>query len=152
MVEVEIMKKLSVILFVLLFAFGANAQTTKSKRQPLPANIANWQDSFKLVNNAAVKSRLKKLLGKKGYADFLESWETVNPIVKKGNVLFSSGCLIHACGNVESAIAIDLKSKTIHVGIFRDNEKTKYFNEAKRKTPQIVRNWANRLIENKERN
>ncbi len=141
------MKKLSVILFVLLLAFGANAQTGKLKRQPLPVNIAGWKDSFKLVNNAAVKSRLKKLLGKKGYADFLESWETINPIVKKGDILFASGCLIHACGHIESAIAIDLKTKTIHVGIFRQDETSKIYDEDEKKQPKVLSDWFNNLIE-----
>jgi hypothetical protein len=141
------MKKLSVVLFVLLFAFGANAQTAKSKRPVLPANIANFKDSFKLVNDAAVKSRLKKLLGKKGYADFLESWETINPIVKKDGILFASGCLIHACGHIESAIAIDLKTKTIHVGIFRQDETSKIYDEYQKKPPKVLSDWLNNLSE-----
>jgi hypothetical protein len=86
-------------------------------------------------------------LGKKNYADFLESWETINPIVKKGNLLFSSGCLIHACGHAESAITIDWQSKTIHVGIFREQEKTRFFNERGRKTPLVIKNWATRLLQ-----
>ena len=87
-------------------------------------------------------------MGKKNYEDFKESWETLNPIVKKGNILFSSGCLIHACGHAESAIAIDLVNKTIHVGIFREDEKTRYINENKRKTPQAMKTWGKRLDKN----
>jgi hypothetical protein len=139
------MKKLTLILFLLIAANGISAQTGK-----LPANIAKWEDSHKILNNSAIKSRLLKLLGRKNYANFLESWETVNPIVRKGNFLFSSGCLIHACGHIEAAVAIDLQSKTIHAAIFRDGEKTRYFNERKRKTPQSIKNWARRLEELKK--
>ena len=136
-----------IFVFVLICTFTSFAQT----QTKLPTNIAKWsnQDSLKLLNNVAIKSRLKKLLGTKNYADFLESWETVNPIVKKGNFLFSSGCLIHACGHAESAIAIDLVNQTVHAGIFRDEAKTKYFNEKSRKTPSTIKNWANRLVANK---
>jgi len=143
------MKKLIVILFVLGCALGSSA-LAQSKRPALPANIAKWSgsDSDRILKNVTIKNRLKKLLGKKNYADFTESWETLNPIVKKGNFLFSSGCLIHACGHIESAIAIDLVNQTVHAGIFRETEKTKYFNENGRKTPQVIKNWANRLIKN----
>jgi hypothetical protein len=140
------MKKLIIILFVLVSAFGAFAQT-KSQYPDLPVNLAKWNgaDSDKILKNPAIKTRLKNLLGKKSYAAFLESWETQNPIIKKGNFLFSSGCLIHACGHAESAMAIDFVNQTIHVSIFRETEKTKYFNEKGRKTPASIKNWANRL-------
>lgn len=139
------MKKiLFALLLSLVFALCAFAQTPA-----LPANIAKWNgaDSDKLLKNVTIKSRLKKLLGKKNYADFMESWETLNPIVKKGNFLFSSGCLIHACTHAESAIAIDLVNNSIHAAIYRDEEKPKYFNEKSRKTPQVIKNWANRLAQ-----
>ena len=97
------------------------------------------------MENAIIKVRLKKLLGKKNYASFLESLETLNPIEKNGGILFSSGCLIHACTQLESAVAIDLVNKTIHAGIFRRNEKTKYFNENGRKSPKALKSWADRL-------
>lgn len=139
------MKKKIIVFFILVCAFGLSVQA-----QSLPANIAKWNgaDSDKILNNTTIKYRLKRLLGKKNYADFLESWETQNPITKKGKFLFSSGCLIHACGHIESAIAIDLRTKTIHTAIFREREKTRYFNERKKKTPNVIKNWANRLIQN----
>lgn len=133
------MKKVGLtILIIAAFTVFTFAQTNFAKM--------NGKDSHDLLTNPTIKARLKKLLGEKSYADFTESWETVNPVIKKGNFLFSSGCLIHACGHLESAIAIDLLKKTIHVGIFRETEKTKYFNERRRKTPAIIRNWAQNLI------
>src|SRR5205085_285843 len=55
------------------------------------------------------------------------------------------GCLIHACTHLESAIAIDLVNKTIHLAIFRQVEKTRYFNEDGKQTPEVIRDWANHL-------
>jgi hypothetical protein len=60
---------------------------------------------------------------------------TVTPIEKDGNILFSSGCLIHACTHLESAIAIDLVKNTIHAAIYNEEKKTGYFNEKGGKTP-----------------
>lgn len=135
-------------LILLIFNLCVFAQTNiKHKKSGLPANIGklNGADSDRLLNNAAIKIRLKKLLGKKNYAAFLESFETLTPIVKKGAFLFASGCLIHACTHLESAIAVDLVNKTIHAAIYRQNERTKYFNEKGRRTPRAIKNWANRL-------
>lgn len=138
---------LFLFLITAIFGFSVFAQNVKSKVSALPAGIAGWndEDSDKILRNAVIKARLKKLLGKKNYASFLESFETLTPIEKNGNILFSSGCLIHACTQLESAIAIDPVNKTIHAGIFRRNEKTKYFNENGRKTPRSLKNWANQL-------
>jgi hypothetical protein len=113
----------------------------------LPADIAKLEgeDSDKLLNHPTIKLRLKKLLGKKQYSHFMEGFETINPIEKKGNFLFTKGCLIHACGHVESAIAIDLVKQTIHVGIFRETEKIVFFNEQRRKTPSLLISWRSLL-------
>ena len=136
-------------LFLITSIFGASgfAQTVKTKVPALPAGIADWkgEDSSKILDNAVIKARLKKLLGKKNYASFLESFETLNPIEKTGDILFSSGCLIHACGHLESAIAVDLVNNIIHTAIHNEEKKTRYFNEKGSKTPESITNWANRL-------
>ena len=140
------MKQISIILLITLaLCFSVTAQTSKTKRPALPANIAKWKDSYKLLNNPTIKTRLRTLLGKKNYADFVESWETLNPIVKKGNFLFSSGCLIHACGHIESAMAIDLVKKTIHAGIFQQGIKSKLYNEDNQPTPKVLMDWFKNL-------
>lgn len=140
------MKKI-ILLFVSIgvFSFCINAQTAKNTKLPANINKMTNGDSLKLLENPIIKLRLKKLLGKKNYDEFLESFETVTPIEQKGSFLFTSGCLIHACSKAESAIAIDLTNKTIHTSIYRLGEKTKYFNENRRKTPKAIRDWANRL-------
>jgi hypothetical protein len=139
------MKKIIFLFLIsLIFATSTFAQKVKPN---FPADIAAWtgEDSAKILENPVIKIRLKRLLGAKNYASFLESFETLTPIKKNGNILFSSGCLIHACTHLESAIAIDLANQTIHAAIYRDDKKTKYFNEIGSKTPKSIANWANRL-------
>ncbi len=139
------------LLIVAICAFGATAQTNK-KGDKLPAVIIKMTDadSFALLNNPVIKTRLKKLLGAKNYAAFLDSFETVSPVEKNESILFASGCLIHACGHLESAIAVDLVNQTVHAAIYNQIEKTKFFNEKNRKTPAIIKNWADRLAAVKE--
>ena len=141
------MKKIvSLLLITFVSCFSATAQTAKTRRPALPSDLAAvaGKDSDSLLKNPVIQSRLKKLLGNK-YDSFLESFETLNPITKKRNLLFSSGCLIHACTHAESAIAVDLANRTIHAAIFRQAEKTRYFNEGGKATPKVIRDWANNL-------
>jgi len=107
---------------ILSLSFPAAAQKAKPKAGPLPAAIRAWagQDSDKLLKDPVITTRLKTLMGKTNYASFIESFETLAPITKDGDVLFASGCLIHACTHLESAIAINLKANTIHAAIYND--------------------------------
>ena len=136
----------SLLLITLVSCFSATAQTAKTRRPALSPDIAAvaGQDSDSLLKNPALQTRMKKLLGTK-YGSFMESFETLNPVTKEGNFLFSSGCLIHACTHLESAIAVDLINRTIHAAIFRQDEKTRYFNEGGGATPKVIRDWADNL-------
>jgi hypothetical protein len=136
----------SLLLVALAFCFSATAQTPQTRRPALPSGIAaaEGHDSDSLLRNAAIQARMKRLLGSK-YDAFMQSFETLNPVRKEGNFLFSSGCLIHACTHLESAIAVDLANQTIHAAIFRQDEKTRYFNEGGRPTPAVIKDWAGNL-------
>jgi hypothetical protein len=141
------MKNSTIVLVITsVICFPAMTQTTKPRRPALPSDIAIMagQDSDELLKSPAIKTRMKKLLGKR-YDSFMESFETLAPITKNGDFLFSSGCLIHACTHLESAIAIDVLNNTLHAAIFRQNKKTKHFNEDGKATPEVIRNWANNL-------
>lgn len=135
------------LLIAAIFGSSAFAQNVMPKVAELPAGIADWsgEDSDKILNDPVIKTRLKKLLGKENYAAFIESFETITPVEKDGDFLFSSGCLIHACTHLESAIAIDLVKNTIHAAIYNEEKKTRYFNERGSKTPEFIVAWANRL-------
>ncbi len=134
---------------MIIAALSASAlsQAAQRKTTALPAGIIDWsgEDSDKLLNNDVIKTRLKKLLRSAGYASFMESFETLTPITMEGDVLFASGCLIHACTHLESAIAIDVKANTIHAAIFNDERETLYFNERGSKTPRSIVDWAKNL-------
>jgi hypothetical protein len=136
----------SLLLVALAFCFSATAQTPQTRRPALPSGIAGAEghDSDSLLKNAAIQARMKKLLRSK-YDAFMDSFETLNPVRKEGNFLFSSGCLIHACTHLESAIAVDLVNQTVHAAIFRQHEKTQYFNEAGTATPAVIKDWAGNL-------
>ena len=139
-------KQAFVLLLTLIASFSAAAQTARSRRHALPPDIAvtAGQDSDSLLKNPVIEARMRKLLGKE-YASFMESFETLTPVTKEGHFLFSSGCLIHACMHLESAVAIDLARGTIHAAIFRQDEKTRYFNEGGQATPEVIRGWAGNL-------
>ncbi|HEX8847372.1 MAG TPA: hypothetical protein VF791_22200 [Pyrinomonadaceae bacterium] len=111
---------------------------------PSDISAAAGQDSDSLLKNPVIQARMKRLMGKQ-YASFMESFETLTPVARRGNFLFSTGCLIHACTHLESAIAIDLTNRTVHAAIFRQDEKTRYFNEGGKATPEVIRDWANNL-------
>lgn len=139
------------IIFLLLISgilgIPGLAQNPRSTVSALPAGIASWngKDSTKILNDPVIKVRLKKLLGKTNYASFMESFETLTPITKDGNVLFASGCLIHACTHLESAIAIDLGNNTIHAAIYNDEKTTRFFNERSKRSPKPMIAWAKNL-------
>jgi hypothetical protein len=136
----------SLLLMTIVLCFSATAQTAKTRRAALPSDIAavEGQDSDSLLKNPVIKARMQRLLGNQ-YDSFMESFETLNPVTREGTFLFSSGCLIHACTHLESAIAINLTNKTIHAAVFRQTERTRYFNEGGRATPKVIRDWANNL-------
>jgi hypothetical protein len=136
----------SLLLVALVSCFSATAQRAKTPRPVLPSDISALagQDSATLLKHPAIQTRMKKLLGEK-YGSFMESFETLNPVTRKGNYLFSSGCLIHACTHLESAIAVDLVNRNVHAAIFRQDEKTRYFNEGGKATPGVIRGWADNL-------
>ena len=141
--------KLMIHLFLFAVIFGTSvlAQNVNPKASPLPVDIANWvgDDSDKILGNDAITKRLKKLMGEKDYVSFLESFETISPIEKEGQFLFTSGCMIRACTRLESAIAIDLKNESIHAAIYNEIEATKFFDEKGSKTPATIIKWVNRL-------
>lgn len=136
----------ALLLITFVLSFSAAAQAAKTRRPALPPDLAAvaGQDSDSLLRNPVIKARMKKLLRNK-YDSFMESFETLTPVKREGNFLFASGCLIHACTHLESAIAIDIAGKTIHAAIFRQDEKTKYFNEAGKATPDVIEAWADNL-------
>lgn len=136
-------------LLIVIFGVIGFGQAAKTDGGKLPVEIANWsgQDANKILDNPVIKIRLKKLLGEVDYETFSEYFETSTPIKKAGDLLFASGCMIHACTHLESAIAIDSVKNTIHVAIYDETDETKYFNEREGETPEAIVSWAKRFEE-----
>lgn len=123
------------------------AGADEAENPELPAGIADWagEGSDKLVSQPSINKRLQKLLGAENYEAFMGSFETLNAIERKGDVILGSGCMIRACTRLESALAVDLENKTIHAAIFNQIEETRYFNEKGAATPAALSEWARRL-------
>ncbi len=130
-----------------ILSISVFSQSSKPTATALPAGIATWGGEYsdKLLNNSIIEARLKKLMGSKNYSEFIESFETLTPISKDGDILFASGCLIHACTQLESAIAVNFKDNTVHAAIFDTEKPTRYFNERGSKTPKAIVDWATSL-------
>ena len=141
------MKKIIFVLFIAaIFGLTATAQTAKPKSPALPGNLASYIDEYpvKLMKVAAVKTRLKALLGKK-YATFDSNIAVQAPMKQVGDFLLASGCLPHSCTISEAAFAIDLKNKRIHAVIYEKGLAPKFYNEDKSATPQVLLDWVNEL-------
>ncbi len=74
-------------------------------------------------NEAAVKTRLRRLLGT-NYQFFFNRLQTEMPIENDGGVLIIQGCMAHQCTIEVGILAIDLANEKFHVAIkstdFRD--------------------------------
>ncbi|PYS86132.1 MAG: hypothetical protein DMF62_16895 [Acidobacteria bacterium] len=137
-----IRKSLLVTGLVIVSAVSFAAQP--SRRSPaLPANLSKYIDEYpvKLMKVPAVKARLKTLLGKR-YGDFDISIAVQSPMTKVGDFLLASGCMPHVCTINEAAFAIDLVNKRLHAVIYEKENPPLYFNEDKKPTPQVLKDWV----------
>lgn len=140
------MKKIFVLLGLMMILSVSAVAQTAAKRPALPTNLASYINEYPvtLMKVKSVKTRLKTLLGKR-YSDFVLSIQVQSPMTKVGDFLLASGCMPHVCTINEAAFAIDLKIKRIHAAIYEKDRPTKYFNEDKAPTPQILLDWVEEL-------
>ena len=138
---------------ILIMAFGGasliHAQS-KERAPKLPDNLARFDNEYPmfLFENAAVKKRLRVLLGK-SYDGFMEAIDTQSPMERSGDLLIGKGCAKGLCQIYEAMIVIDLAAKTIHCGIVGValNPKYRKFSESPKEFPAIITDWANDLLE-----
>jgi hypothetical protein len=140
------MKNLFILLGLTIILSGAAMAQPAAKHPALPGNLVKYVDEYPatLMKVASVRARLKALLGKR-YNDFDISIAVQSPITKVGDFLFASGCMPHVCTINEAAFVIDLKNKRIHAAIYEKDTPTKFFNEAKAPTPQVLLDWVEEL-------
>ncbi len=146
--ELKEMKR-NVVLFLLLVSItmaASSISNAQSNSPALPANLGKYVDKYPgaFLKLPAVKTRLRKLLGAR-YTAFMASFAVEMPFKNVSGFLFTTGCEAHSCTMSESAIAVDMATKTIHVGIYRLTTKAKFYNEAATATPQPISEWGAEL-------
>ena len=144
------LKKLIFTIFLTAIVSCLPIFAQSGERTPaLPKNLASYENKYpmELFKNAAVKKRLRALLGK-SYNDFMEAIDTQSAMEKNGDLLIGQGCAKGLCTIYEAMIVIDLKSKTIHCGIVGTALKPKYrkFSESPKNIPAVLTDWANQLL------
>ena len=138
----------------LIMAFGCvsltNAQS-KERAPKLPNNLAGFENKYPmdLFKNAAMKKRLRVLLGK-SYDGFMEAIDVQEPMERNGDLLIGKGCAKGLCRIYEAIIVVDLSTKTIHCGIVGTALKPKYYKytESSQNFPAVITDWANDLLQN----
>lgn len=136
-----------------IMAFGCvsltNAQS-KERAPKLPANLASFENKYPmdLFKNAAMKKRLRVLLGK-SYDGFMEAIDVQEPMEKRGDLLIGKGCAKALCGIYEAIIVVDVSTKTIHCGIVATalNPKYRKYSESSQNFPAVITDWANDLLQ-----
>lgn len=138
---------------LLIMAFGGASLThaqSKERTPKLPNNLARFENEYPmdLFKNAAVKKRLRALLGK-SYDGFMEAIDVQEPMERKGDLLVGKGCAKGLCRIYEAMIVIDLSAKTIHCGIVGTALKPKYYkySESPKNFPSVITDWANALLQ-----
>ncbi len=118
----------------------ANSPTAKPSKEAstlipmLRKSAGKYPYEIKLIENADLKARLTKLLGK-DFADFKANFSVQSPIEIEGDIFKSGACQAHNCGN-NYFLFVDLKNDNINVfHIDNDMEKKHYFENGEIKLP-----------------
>src|SRR5437868_5981496 len=102
---------------ILLLPVAAQAQ----KRPALPAKLDAYEGKYptSFMKLPAVRSRLRTLLGKY-YDDFTIRMGVQGEFKRDGEILSVEGLMPHMGGSEDAILVIDLKTRTLHCGIFSD--------------------------------
>lgn len=137
---------------VILLPTAVQAQ----KRPALPAKLDAYEGQYpdRFMKLPAVKARLRTLLGSY-YNDFIERTGVQGEFERHGDLLSATSLMPHMGGSEDAILIIDLKTRTLHCGIFSDGtdgfhpgkgKKKKgllKFSETPDKMPDILTNWSN---------
>lgn len=132
------------------------AATQAQKRPALPAKLEAYEGQYpdRFMKLPAVRTRLRALLGKY-YDDFVERMGVQGEFERTGDLLSVEGLMPHMGGSEDAILVIDLKTKTLHCGVFSDgttgfnfgkNKKKKgllKFSETPASMPDILATWSN---------
>ena len=92
----------------------------------LKKSTGKYPEDIKLLENAEMKYRLKKLLGK-DFPDMKANWNVETPMRIEGDVFMASGCEQHNCGSNMYLMFIDLRRDNINIFHVNDEGTKHYF-------------------------
>ena len=136
---------------VVIFPMATQAQKLPALPAKLDAYNGQYPDRF--MKLPAVKARLRALLGKY-YVDFIERTAVQGEFERNGDYLSATSLMAHMGGSEDAILIIDLKTRTLHCGVFSDGivgfnlakgKKKKgllKFSETPDKMPDILTNWT----------
>ncbi len=101
----------------------------------LKKSAGKYPADVKLLENAEMKARLKKLLGN-DFPDMKEHWNVETPIKIEGDVLMASGCEQHNCGGNMYMMFVDLKRDNINVFHVNDDRTKHYYEHGEMALPK----------------
>ena len=93
----------------------------------LKRSVGKYPYEIKLLDNAELKPRLKKLLGS-DFSDMKEHWNVESPIAIENGIVMTTGCEAHNCGANSYLMFIDLENDNINV-FHTGDEGTKHYYE-----------------------
>ena len=142
----------SCLILAILFPASVHAQ----KRPELPAKLDAYEGKYpnRFMKLPAVRTRLRALLGKY-YDDFIERMGVQGEFGRKGDILSVEGLMPHMGGSEDAILVIDLKSRTLHCGLYSDgtvgfitgkNKKKSgllEFSETPAAIPDVLKDWSN---------
>ncbi|HMG68561.1 MAG TPA: hypothetical protein VK588_12775 [Chitinophagaceae bacterium] len=127
------------------------AQTDTTTSPPIVNNVSNelsflsqlngkYPYEVKLLDNAVLKRRLKKMLGAR--FEFLKSiWQTETPIEISNNLFYAWAMQAHSGGDPGAVLMADLAKNVLYAGI-KENGHTKIYSEDGSKAPQKLQDWS----------
>ena len=96
----------------------------------------------KLFDNAVLKARLQKLLGKK-YRYFTKKiWQVETPIRTEKNFFYAWAMQAHSGGDPSATLLADMKRNILYVEISNGNEITTYAEDGSKIVPEALEQWA----------
>ena len=88
--------------------------TTPALSVTLKKFVGKYPYEVKLLDNPALKDRLKKLLGP-DFAAMKANWNVETPIEIENGIFMASGCEQHNCGDNRYVMFVDLEKDNINV-------------------------------------
>ena len=149
-------KCLSTAAFLLLALIIISPVAVQAQKRPaLPAKLEAYEGKYpdRFMKLPAVRTRLRALLGKY-YNDLVERLDVQGEFQRDGDFLSVTGLMPHMGGSEDAILIIDLKTRTLHCGVFSDGtvgfdlgkgKKKKgllKFSETPDKMPDVLTNWT----------